>query len=107
VDAQACRGRPGAINRAAGCRCARTSARVPRIGAAGSVLRSKHTDSGAVADFMDAVEDVDDIEPDRGRLKVMPFELVRDAGIDLRTERKMAGIGEVVFSNHSHRSGQC
>jgi transposase-like protein len=65
-------------------------------GAAWSVLRSKHVDAGSVADFVDGVEDVDDVEPNGSRLKVIPFELVGDAGVDLGIKREVAGISEVV-----------
>ena len=49
-----------------------------------------------MADFVNSVEDVDDVEPNCGRLEVIPFELVRDARVDLRIEREVTSVGEVV-----------
>jgi len=60
-------------------------------------LRREHATASAIADVMDAVADIDHIEPHRRRLGLaVPFEFVGDAGIHLGEERKLAGIGKPV-----------
>ncbi len=58
-------------------------------------LRREHADAGAVADFVDAVEYVHDVEAHGERLgRGRRDEVVRHAHIDLGVERQRAGVGE-------------
>ena len=60
-------------------------------------LRREHTDAAAVADQIDAVEQVDDVEPQRRRLGIAgQQELARDTDIELALRRHRADIGIAV-----------
>jgi hypothetical protein len=60
-----------------------------------SKLRSKHADTGTVANFMDTVEDIDHVKSHRSGFGLaVPFDFMGDAGVDLREERKLAGVGK-------------
>ena len=60
-----------------------------------SELWREHTNAGTVADFMDAVEDIDHVEAHRCRLGLaVPFEFMGDAGIHLREDWKLARVGK-------------
>ena len=64
------------------------------IAAARAVLRREHADAGAVAQLVDLVEQVDDVEAHGQRLVVRrPSEIVRNAGIDHRIGRGVQRIG--------------
>src|SRR5262249_14732628 len=83
------------------CECAKCACRSKLLrkakveSAPGPELRREHADAGAVAEFMDAVEDIDHIEPYRRRLALaVPFEFMGDAGIDLGEKRKWVGVGK-------------
>src|SRR5262245_49236843 len=63
--------------------------------ATGSELRREHADTGSIADVMDAIENVDHVQAYSRRLGLaIPFEFMRDTGIDLDEERKLAGVGK-------------
>src|SRR3954449_3308590 len=82
--------------------CGFASALAPKLlrnteeeAAAWPKLRGEHADPGSVPDFVDRVEQIDDIEPQLRRLHIVePFELVRDAEIHLRIPGKRRGIRE-------------
>src|SRR5262245_21357923 len=64
-------------------------------GTAWPKLRREHADASAVSDFMDAVEDINHVKPHRRGLSLaVPFDFMRDAGVDLGEERKLAGVGK-------------
>src|SRR5262245_56399191 len=66
-------------------------------GPARSKLRSEHADASAVADFMDAIEDIDHVKSHRRRPHLaVPFDVMVDASVDLGEERKLAGVGKTI-----------
>src|ERR1700760_2329197 len=65
--------------------------------AARSELRRKHADAGAVADLVDGVEQIDDVESQGGRLGGRyPIEVVRRAEIALGVGRHGAAVRNAI-----------
>src|SRR5580692_9144270 len=65
--------------------------------AARAELRREYSDAGAIPDFVDRVEQVDDIETNRHRQGIVrQQEFALDADIDLGIRRHRANIGVTV-----------
>ena len=62
------------------------------ISASRTILRRKHADAAAVADFVDVVEQVDDIKPYRHGLVSGHGELMRHPDVCLAIRRHMVEI---------------
>src|SRR5262249_18348960 len=66
------------------------------ISAPRAKLRREHADAFAVADFIDFIEDIHDVEADRRGPREEVVELVRDSEIDLRIGRHARAVWNVV-----------
>ena len=74
--------------------CVKDRLRQPEEEAApGAELRRAHADAGAVADFIDLVEEIDDVEARRQALPAHQREVLADAEIDRDIVRHMIAIG--------------
>src|SRR5947209_12519621 len=62
--------------------------------AARAELRGEDADAGAVAQLIDVIEHVDDVEAQRQRLHAGYWHFLREPEINLRVRRHVLGVGE-------------